>query len=326
MDEQLQEYFSKGLRAARQGQHAAAVPIFQQVVAAAPEHELAWMWLALTSDDEADKRGCLDKVTTLNPNNLWAAHQLAVLNGEVAADVDPFAPEQAEVEALQCPSCGGAVTLQSEGANTVVCRYCNSIVDLRAKQAAVVGKRKNSKPCHPITPGMEATFDGKTYLVIGWLRFKEISDGEVYRWEEWQMVAQDDGAVLWLGYDDEKSFTLSTRIPIDKAFDPRSIRAVPTPDGNAKIIERGTARIAALDGELSWRAKIGDSFHYIDAAKGSVEYGVEYTDNEIELFRTTSISDADLWRAFGQEHVAKKMESAQRSNTLIWVLLVLGIV
>lgn len=116
MDEQLQEYFSKGLRAARQGLHAAAVPIFQQVVAAAPEHELAWMWLALTSDDEADKRGCLDNVTALNPNNLWAAHQLAVLNGEVAADVDPFAPEKAEVEALQCPSCGGAVTLQSEGA------------------------------------------------------------------------------------------------------------------------------------------------------------------------------------------------------------------
>ena len=343
MDEALQENFENGMRAARQGHNDAAFRILQEVVDKDPDHELAWMWLAQVCGNEEDKRTCLSKAAALGTDNRWAVHQLAILAGEATADVDPFAPEEkAQVQVLQCPQCGGGVKLQCEVSNTLVCRFCGSVVDLSADQAKVVGKKRNVKPCQPISPGMTASLDGKPYLVVGWLRLKEYSDGEVYRWEEWLLVNQSDGAVLWLCYEPEKGFTLSEPIPATEGFDPATDRTLPTPDGAAKITERGQASISGIDGELTWRAKLGDSFRYIEAAKGSNQYSVEYTDNEIELFKVTPLRELDVWRALGNEDLVKAMEAAGAtgygpggkgaapaavwlSKAVLWCLLVAGI-
>lgn len=309
----VQDLLAKGIRAARQNQEAAAERILQQVVAVDTENELAWLWLARVSQSGDNQAACLERVLALNPNNRWAAHYLAVLKGEADENEDPFAPPteaKRQVEVLKCPNCGGATKLNTENAKTVVCRYCDSVVDLTPEQAAVVGRKNNINPSQPIEPGMEGTFNGRKYLVVGWLRFKGFDDEEVWFWDEWLMVGED-GSVLWISYDSEEGFLLNEKIPLDEAFDPRTARKIPVPDGNATIRERGEARIRGINGELTWKAKIGETVHYIEASQGRQPYSIEYTREEIELYRGTQISEEDVWTAFGKTELVEAMRAAQ---------------
>ena len=67
----LQETFQRGVRAARRGRNEAAQRLLKEVVAADPQHEQAWLWLARVTDDPAEKTTCLERVIALNPDNQW---------------------------------------------------------------------------------------------------------------------------------------------------------------------------------------------------------------------------------------------------------------
>ena len=76
-DEQLR----LGIEAARRGDRQAAEMLLRQVVANDPDNELAWMWLASSVDDVAERRRCLENALRINPNNTRAQEALRRLGG-----------------------------------------------------------------------------------------------------------------------------------------------------------------------------------------------------------------------------------------------------
>ena len=337
----LQETFQRGVKAARRGRNEAAQQLLKEVVAADPQHEQAWLWLARTTDDPAEKAACLQQVIALNPNNQWAADQLAALAGGGPAEAPsapvplppPSAPKTKIVE-LKCTNCAGAVSVHGgAGVKTVVCRYCGSVLDLSDEQHTILSRvKKGARPRKPIKPGAKATFDGKDYEVFGWLQYKGSGDGETWTWDEWLLVAEDNQA-RWLSYDPEAGFVLQERLETYEPFDPHTASSIKTSKGKAAVLERATAKITALAGEVTWRASIGDRISYLEAQKGGLNFSVEYTDRELEIHVGPSLTELEVWQAFGRKkqvaRLEKKKEKAARFNQLgrvaFWFGLLAGV-
>ena len=313
---EMTDALRNGIRAARRKDHAAAQRWLRQAAEAEPDREEAWLWLGRVADDPAERRQALERALALNPDNRWARDQLAAPppaeGGPSAAP--PAGPKKPRIETLQCPSCGGTVTIRnSEGAQTVVCQYCGSVLDLTPEQAAIVGQTNLKTPAlQPIELGMKGTFGGVEHEVVGWLRYRGAGDGESWVWNEWLLLGAD-GSVRWLSYDSEVGFLLQQRMPITRAFDPDRTSRLPLPDGSeAYVTERAQATLQAIRGELTWRATVGDRIRYLEATRGATHYSVEYSRDELELSAGERLSDAAVWRAFGQTARAEAIAEQNR--------------
>lgn len=78
----LHKLFHRGAMLAQAGKHAEAETVFRQVVAAAPDNEHAWLYLAGVAANAEDAEAALQRVQMLNPNNpllpqawAWAAEK-----------------------------------------------------------------------------------------------------------------------------------------------------------------------------------------------------------------------------------------------------------
>lgn len=325
----LDDLLQKGIRAARRGHQEPARQLLSQVIQANPDSEEAWLWLARVIDQPEQRVQCLQQVLRLNPNNQWAAGQLAELPAAgstpslaadtvqpaaAPADTPQFQPPPASelsLEVLKCPHCSGELNVQSGAAvKTLVCTFCGSVLDLSGEQAAIIGQtNRKIKPAQPIQPGMEGNFEGERHQVIGWIRYEGWDDEDRWRWDEWLLLSAG-GQFRWLSYDPEEGFILQQKIQPTAPFDPLHDSAIPTPDGQAIVSERAPARILALAGELTWQAKVGDRLTYVEAGLKDFRYSVEVTEQELELTKGRVLPELEVWRAFGREDLVQQAVTA----------------
>ncbi len=225
-------------------------------------------------------------------------------------------PAGLSLEALACPQCSGALDLKSGAeAKTLVCGFCGSVLDLTGEQAAIVGQaNRRLKPEQPISLGMEGTFDGERHQVIGWVRYEGWDDEDRWRWDEW-LLASAGGQFRWLSYDPEEGFILQHKVQPAGPFDPQTATTIPTPTGSARVAERAPAKLLALEGELTWRAAVGDRITYIEARQGPLRYSVEVTDQELELLEGRGLSEAEVWTAFGRQDLLQQAAGREQWKT-----------
>lgn len=81
MDERLAEMLYEGALALQQGDKERARDLLLQVVELDEGIEDAWLWLSGAVDDPEDQRTALENVLALNPDNQYARHGIAVLDG-----------------------------------------------------------------------------------------------------------------------------------------------------------------------------------------------------------------------------------------------------
>jgi hypothetical protein len=321
----LDETLQKGIRAARRGHRAPAQRLLSEVLQADPNNEEAWLWLASVAGTPEQRTHCLQRVIALNPDNQWAAEQLAEMEQQPSAPAEAAketasspAPQlepssgELKLKTLGCPHCGGTVELQGgDQTKTAVCNYCRSVLDLTAEQATVINQiNKKIAPSLPITLGMEGTFAGERHQVIGWLRYEGWDDEDRWRWDEW-LLASASGQFRWLSYDDEEGFTLYKKITPARPFNPKIAAAIPVEGGDAKVKERAPAKIIALLGELTWRARVGETLEYIDAEWGGKRYSAEVTPTELELHEGKAMTEVEVWQAFGRDDLIKQVEKVE---------------
>jgi hypothetical protein len=100
----------------------------------------------------------------------------------------PSQPAKPQVKALNCPQCGGAITLRSfQQAVTVVCENCHSILDAKDPTLKILQQFQaitgELKPLIPL--GTRGKLRGTDYEVIGFQRRSIESDGVRYDWHEY---------------------------------------------------------------------------------------------------------------------------------------------
>ena len=307
----------RALRAARRGHSVAARELLDGVLAADPGHEEALLWRARVAEGDAERAAFLQRVVAVNPENRWAADQLAsgaFSGGDGAvASAGTGAPASGArgPDTLQCPTCGGNVEVHpGRGAKAAACTYCGSVLDLTSRQLDILGQMDPKvSPHQPIEPGDEAVFDGENHLVIGWLQYQGWDDEDRWWWDEWQLVS-DSGTARYLSWSPDEGWTLQTPVrPTPKV----TRGGIKLPNGTARVKEVSPAKIAAMRGELTWRPTLGKTLQVMEAQRGGQHYSAELTAEEIEVSGGPRISEREVWEAFGREDKLREMaERAER--------------
>ena len=327
---QIDASLQKGIKAARRGHKEPAQKLLGQVVQADPANEQAWLWLSKVTEQPEQKAQRLERVIQLNPDNQWAAQELAALQSQAApaeeaavsapsleAETQPeLKPISADykLEVLNCPNCGSPLDIQGgAGVKTIVCNACSSVIDLTPEQAAVVGQAgKKKRALLPIELGATFKLGDANYQVIGWIRYEGWDDEDRWRWDEW-LLASGDGEFRWFTYDPEDGFSLQKKVPLSGPVDFRQA-TIPVPGGAARVIERAQAKIIALDGELTWRAKVGERIRYMDAKKGEQRYSVEFTPDEVELSAGKSVAEEAVWQSLGNQEMVDALQKQKTTR------------
>jgi Tol biopolymer transport system component len=76
----IQARLNAGIEAARSGDQTTARKLLQQVISADPNNEVAWMWMASAVTSVSERRACLEKALSINPNNARAQEALKRLD------------------------------------------------------------------------------------------------------------------------------------------------------------------------------------------------------------------------------------------------------
>ncbi|MFZ4814761.1 MAG: DUF4178 domain-containing protein [Phototrophicaceae bacterium] len=211
------------------------------------------------------------------------------------------APARDALQQLQCPNCGTALTQYSAGTQTLVCPNCGSYVAIGGEELEVNGKtRKLPDPGVPLKIGKMLTLDGVQYFVMGRVVYVGWDDDSRWTWNEW-LLGAEDGRMLWLSLD-EKGFALFTKHRFREQFDARSSRTLNFKGTELAITERYPARIVGAEGELTWRATADDRLFVAEVAnRGEMQYSVQQTEEEIEVYEGKKIDRRALAVALGKD-------------------------
>src|SRR2546425_1528439 len=93
----------------------------------------------------------------------------------------------AKIKALNCPSCGAALTIRGfEHTLTVVCPQCLSILDAKDPNLQILQKFSEKTRVNPAIPlGSRGNWNGTVYEVIGYQQRTISAGGELYSWSEY---------------------------------------------------------------------------------------------------------------------------------------------
>src|SRR5690349_15127140 len=208
-----------------------------------------------------------------------------------------------EVRQLNCPNCGAPLDIRNAGrSQSLVCPNCGSQIDLTQPPYQIIGRVGSRPP--PIGTafqlGMQGTLGPDTYQIIGRVRYRDEEDV----WDEWLLLSMQ-GAYRWISDSEDVGLVLWYPITPTQPIDPRSIARGQTLNlgpAQARVRSRGAAVIDYLEGELTWRARVGDRMDYAEAVgPGDTMFSIEWTPNEVEFFQGQRLDRAAIEAAFGMQ-------------------------
>jgi len=198
-----------------------------------------------------------------------------------------------KLAALNCPSCGTAISYLPGMTATLVCQSCRSQIDAASPEAEVLaaGERAESVR-HTVPLGAEGHLSGDALRIIGVMRR---SDGED-SWTEYLMYSARDG-FSWLVETDDGWFRAAV---LDKwpEQDPSDLRAMRF--GNLSFKHQYTypAAVTFAAGAFNWRVKAGDSTAVSEYKHGNASLAMERTAEEVTWSLSVPLSDDQVRMAF----------------------------
>jgi Domain of unknown function (DUF4178) len=209
----------------------------------------------------------------------------------------PMPPAAPRAKALNCPSCGAALTIRSfNNAVTVVCGSCHSILDAQDPRLKILQKFQAATDEDPplIPLGSRGTIRGATYEVIGFQRRTIQVDGVAYSWHEYVLFNPYKGFRYLTEYNGHWN-------------DVSILRSLPATPGGRTITYLGetyrrfqTARAETsfVLGEFPWQVRVGESAEVSDYVSPPRVISSEKTGNEITWSMGEYMTGRDLWNAF----------------------------
>ena len=204
----------------------------------------------------------------------------------------------------RCPKCGEKIEPKFSDTKTYVCRKCGKGLDLAdpnyPRELFDATKRRISVP---IRNGAECLFDDVRYRVSGRVKYRQKASDGTYFWTACQLIPVVPGSgepVFLENEDDHWSLFRTTSSPVARS--PGGIvtgDSVVVNETTFDFAERGHCEIVAVDGELTWQAKIGDRLNFVDLVCVPQVVSAEWTRNEIEWSLGTYLDRSEVAEAFG---------------------------
>ena len=203
-----------------------------------------------------------------------------------------------QVRALNCPSCGAALTLRSfSQAVTIVCDHCHSILDAQDPRLKILQKfnvATGEDP--PLVPlGTRGTIRGAQYEVIGFQRRTIIVDGTPYSWHEYLLFNPFKGFRYLTEYQGHWN-------------DVSVLRALPLTSPGASTLnylgetyrhfQTATAETSYVLGEFPWQVRVGESAEVSDYVSPPRVISSERTGKEVTWSMGEYMTGSDIWKAF----------------------------
>lgn len=194
---------------------------------------------------------------------------------------------------INCPSCGAPLELESRFTTLVVCQFCGQTSHIRDDGIDPTGKvAKLTEYISRLQVGKAATVGGRKCQVIGRVRYR-YEDGV---WDEW-FVNFDDGQPGWIS-EDEGDYVLYFKKRLTSPIPPwNEIRVggfVSVPPMNVFVTEKGSGSIVGAEGEISFSALPGETFHYVDGNAAGKAVGVVFTQNGINFYSGEPLEFHDI--------------------------------
>jgi hypothetical protein len=213
-------------------------------------------------------------------------------------------------------------------AESVTCASCGTVMSRDEVLRGVPRQGRTVPNLTPVKLGMKARLQGREYEVIGRVVMEGSEDGETFQWTEFQLLSTT-GDVAYLEFDDGQWKYMEPFVP-PTPFDPKEVGGVGATvridHATATVTDVGSGAVTAVEGELTYKATVGEPRSYLEAKTLTKLYGVEWTDDEIEFYRGRYLSEREVLQAFGlKEQLAaldrRKVES--RSQNLFAALCML---
>jgi DNA-directed RNA polymerase subunit RPC12/RpoP len=213
--------------------------------------------------------------------------------------------EEAQVEAVACPSCGGPITKGAFGTTQkIVCPYCGSeLLPEPGGALSIMLEARRQQRASLLPLHLRGELDGATWEVIG-IMWREVhADGSTYPWQEFLLYNPYLGFRYLLFFLYDGHWALGR--PLGSA--PRIGRwfSRPVAESNGKRyrhFQNSVARVVYVEGEFPWQVRVGDVANVDDYVAPPLGVSVEATQDEngmdIAYTAMEHLEPDTVWTAF----------------------------
>ena len=213
--------------------------------------------------------------------------------------------EPARTEPVQCPACGGPITLKGfGGVEQVSCPYCGSELapqdsgPLQIVQQVARQRQQSALPLYA-----RGTLEGHEWEIIGIVWRQCQVDGIVYPWQEFLLYNPYRG-YRWLVYPmTDGHWSLGGALPGAPKAQLTGHKSVLFKKKSYKHFQSSVARVSYVEGEFPWQVRVGDTavaHDYVAPPEGlSIEeQATEDGGSDVNFTQMHHIEGSAVWKAF----------------------------
>lgn len=201
-----------------------------------------------------------------------------------------------KLDALDCPSCGSAISYVPGVTTSLACPACAAQLDAAGPEATVLAAgAKVDQVISSLALGAKGNIAGDQFTVIGAM---VRADEEGATWTEYLLYGANKGGFLWLVETDDGW----TRAAVLEDWPLESMNASQVTLGHVKYdklyVYQATVQYAA--GAFNWRVAAGDSARVYEFQQGPVTLAAELTAEELTWSRSTPVAADQIMAWFGK--------------------------
>lgn len=204
-------------------------------------------------------------------------------------------------QALNCPSCGGTITLRRPGESVnAVCEYCMTVLDVeRSDRLAIVQKFADRVRVRPLIPlGTTGRMHGAEWTVLGMQQRTLRVEGVAYSWREYLLHNPERGFRYLTEYDGHWNDVVVLKSP--PTFGKRASRAIVVLRGEQfRPFQHASAETTFVLGEFPWRVRVGETARTDDYVSPPRMLSREESSNEVTWSLGEYTPPGRVWDAFG---------------------------
>ena len=194
-------------------------------------------------------------------------------------DAAPLPEINVAARALDCPSCGNALTIDLADVRTVGCGSCGAVLEPKDERLQLIGQAQEAlkRGVPPtLTLGSEGSLRGEKLRVVGFLRRSQRDGNVEYPWHEYLLV--DGRRQYWWLVESDGHWNLGRVLAKGLKASPAGIAYA---GSTFKHFQTYEARVAYVVGQFPWRLRLDERAQVMDYVAPPRMISQEKTDQDL---------------------------------------------